>query len=235
MDTAVKLVQVIAPLITVLVAVLGIRAWYWQLAAKRRFEIAEQAIHVFKRANDAISTLRNPMVWTGEGEKVEVPEDGSDEKKKLIKQYGYVFSRLERTNKPFEDVRLTQILAELHISKRAGECFEALFRVRHLTWVAAHMLVTDYDEYLPSDAAREQNLRRRKYTDDLWEIRSNDVPIAKDRLSRVLDEAKASLESECGRSLRPPTFWEFIVGASNKTTSQAWSDEARKVLLLPTN
>jgi hypothetical protein len=233
MDTLVKLVQAVAPFGTVAVAMLGLWAWYSQMVAKRRFEVAEQAIHVFRQANDALSTLRNPMVWSGESAKVEIPDDAPDWKKKQIKQYGYVFSRLEGTNKPFADVRLTQILAGLHISPRAGECFEALFRARHLTWLAAHMLVEDCEGYLPADEAKEQTVRRRSYTDDLWEVRRNDVPMEKDRLSRMIDEAKTALEAECRPFLRAPTFWEFISNRRSTKPQIDWSDEARSILRLP--
>lgn len=233
MESIVKLVQVLGPLVTVGVAVLGIRAWYWQLAAKRKFEIAEQAITVFKRATDAISHIRNPMAWSTEQEKVKIPDDVSEEKKKLIRQYGIYGLRAEATQKGFDDVRLTQILAGLHLSKKAGECFEGLFRVRHLTLVAAHMLIEDHDAYLTPEQAKEQNKRRRGYHSDLYEVRTNGKARPDDRLSLVIDEASQALEQECRAHLRPPTFWEFIWGKSRKNTSSEWSDAARDVLMLP--
>ena len=228
-----KILQALGPVVTVGVAVMGIRAWYWQLAAKCRFEIAEQAITAFERATDAISHIRNQMGWTTEKDKVQVPNGIPETKKKLTQQYGIYALRAEASQEGFDDVRATQILAALHLSKKAGQCLEVLFRVRHLTLVAAHMLIEDYDEYLPPERRREQDQRRRSYHDDLYEVRTNGVPTKNDRLSRVIDEASEALERECRLHLKPPTFWEFIFGRFSADATPEWSAAARDVLMLP--
>jgi hypothetical protein len=173
------------------------------------------------------------MGWSSEQDKVKVLDHAPEEKKKLFKQYGIYALRAEATQKAFDDVRLTQILAGLHLSKKAGECFEALFRVRHLTLVAAHMLIEDYDEYGAPEQRSTQNMRRRDYRSDLYEVRRNGKPQDEDRLSQVIDEPAKALEEECKTNLRPPTFREFVFGRSRKTTSSKWSEAACDVLLLP--
>jgi hypothetical protein len=63
-DDVVKVIQVLAPLLTVGLAVLGLLAWHWQLVAKRKFEIAEQAATVFAEP------MTTPHVWSPEAQKV---------------------------------------------------------------------------------------------------------------------------------------------------------------------
>lgn len=232
MEEIVKLAQVIGPLITVGIAVVGFRAWYWQLIAKRKFEIAEQAVTVWRRANDGLSFLRSPMVLGGEGDSVEIPEGLHGHQKLQLKRYRYVFERLNKISKDFEQVRLTQILVDLHISAKAGQSFDALFRVRHMVKVAAQMLVEDSDEHLPPEQQKEQTHRQRGYHRELVEVRVNGKPIAEDKHSRVLDEAQEALEDECRRILRPKTFIEFVFGEGDKTPLKPWSDETKKFLLI---
>ena len=235
MQTIVQLVQVIAPLVTVAIFLMGLRAWYWQLVAKRKFEIAEQAIIVFRRANDALSRIRSPIGWSSEHERVKIPDGLSEEKQKLYRQYGIYYDRAqaEQNAKPFEEVRLIQILAEVHISTRAAQCFEVLFRARHLALVAAHMLIEDHNQYLPPAQRSEQQKRRLQYHADLYEIRRTNIPKDEDRLSRAVDEASKVLEVECTSKLRPPTFKEFVFGQSPGTSNSEWSDITRDVLALP--
>lgn len=99
MDALVKIVQAIALVVTVTIFFLGLRAWYWQLVAKRSFEVAEQSILVFKRARDAISSIRNPMGWSSEHDQVKIPEGLPEEKRKNFRQYGILFDRANSEQK----------------------------------------------------------------------------------------------------------------------------------------
>jgi hypothetical protein len=232
MEGLVKVIQVIAPLVTVGLAVFGLLVWYWQLVAKRKFEIAEQAITVWRRANDGLSYVRGRFIRGGEGDSITISATMMGKTKENAERYRYVYERLNNVNKAFEEVRVTQILVDLHISSKAAQSFDALFRVRHLVRVDAEMLIEDFDEYFPTPQhEHDQNQRRIKYRHGITENRRQDgKPEETDQYSRVLDEAKEVLESECRQILRPKTPTELLFGRTVRLRPHEWTAEAKKVL-----
>ena len=137
MDTFVKLIQALAPVVTVGLAVFGLFVWHWQLVGKRKFEIAEQAVTVWRRANDGLSHVRDPFVRGSEGELVKIDEKITGKKRENAERHRYIYERLNNITDAFKDVRVTQILVDLHIDHQTARAFDILFRVRHLIRVDA--------------------------------------------------------------------------------------------------
>jgi hypothetical protein len=226
MDTLIKLIQAIAPLVTVGLAVFGLFVWYWQLVAKRKFEIAEQAVTVWRRANDALSYVRDPFVHRSEGDSIKIDEKITGKKRENAERHRYIYERLNNIADAFKDVRLTQILVDLHINSEAARAFDVLFRVRHHIRVDADMLIDDYDEYFATpEAMIEYQERRKDYRRAITERRNRE-----DDYSWTLDEAGQVLEVECKQILRPKTLREFLFSKAIKATAHDWSEEAKKVL-----
>jgi hypothetical protein len=215
MDEAIKwALLLLPPLLTLAVAIIGLRAWYWQLVAKRRFEVAEQAMTVFAGASDALSGIRSRASFGVEEERVKVPEYYDDDERRVRRKYGIYFDRADDRAEAFKSIRLTQVLCELHISKKAADALEVLFRVRHHALAAAHMLMMDDPALYPGEDTERRNARMQricKYEHDLLENRGTDEnPMATDRLSQQLNAARASLEAECKPLLREQTLLEFL-------------------------
>jgi hypothetical protein len=237
METLVKIIQAIAPLVTVGLAVFGLFVWYWQLVAKRKFEIAEQAITVWRLIH-----VRNPFVYGGEGDSINIDSSFVGKKRQNAERHRYVYERLRNISDAFQQVRLTQILVDLHISNMAAQSFDALFRVRHLVQVDASMLIDDFDECIeevpaqtPDDVQRRKEYleRRRDYRRGITERRDKDgKPHEDDKYSQVLDEAKEVLESECRQILRPKTLREFLFTRPVQPRPHEWSPEAKKVMMI---
>ena len=120
MDALVKLIQALAPVVTVGLAVFGLFVWHWQLVGKRKFEIAEQAVTVWRRANDGLSYVRDPFVRGSEGESVKIDEKITGKKRENAERHRYIYERLNNITDAFKDVRVTQILVDLHIDQQAG-------------------------------------------------------------------------------------------------------------------
>ena len=241
METLVKVIQALAPLVTVGLAVFGLLVWHWQLAGKRKFEIAEQAVTVWRQATDAISFVRNPFARGGEGDSIALDEKMTGKTRENAKRYRFIFERLNNIGEAFKEVRVTQILVDMHIGADAARAFDALFRVRHLVRVDAEMLIEDFEEYIeermpeekPEEIQRRKEYveRRKQYRQGIVEHRNNDgKPSEGDAYSRVLDEAAQVLEAACKRILRPKTFREFLFTRPAKSGPHMWSDEAKRVL-----
>jgi hypothetical protein len=204
----------LSPLLTIIVALVGLRAWYWQLVAKRRFEIAEQALSVFETACDALSVIRDRGGFGVEEERVEVPEYYDGPEKAVRRKYGVYFVRASDRAEAFANIRATQVLCELHISKKASDALQVLFRVRHRALAAAHLLVMEDPHLHPEEEgeARRARLDRvRSLEHDLLENRGTEnKPMPTDRLSQELDAARVELEAECRPLLREQTLVEFL-------------------------
>jgi hypothetical protein len=210
-----ELVKWLPPFVTFGIALLGLRAWYWQLVAKRRFEVAEQAMTVFERANDALSAIRTQVLFGGD-ERVEIPQGLDAAERAAHRKYGTYFVRLNDHVEAFKSIRLAQVLCELHISQKAADALHVLFVVRHRVQNAAYMLITE-DQELNSteDPEKRAQIRKRirSYNDDLIENRATgNKPVPTDRSSQELDEARETLSAECRPLLREQTFWEFLWG-----------------------
>jgi hypothetical protein len=232
MDTFVKLIQAIAPLVTVGLAVFGLFVWYWQLVAKRKFEIAEQAVTVWRKATDALSYVRDPFVRGGEGDSIKIDDTITGKARENVERHRYIYERLNNIGDAFKDVRLTQILVDLHIDSQAARAFDVLFRVRHLVRVDTDLLIEDFVEY-PSEPERmkEYHEQRRAYRRGLIEHRDKTgKPTAEDKYSQALDEATEVVESHCRQILRPKTLREFLFVKTKKLAPHEWSEEAKKVL-----
>ncbi len=232
MDTFIKALQVLGPLVTVALAVFGLFVWYWQLIAKRKFEIAEQAVTEWRRANDGLTYVRNPWVKAGEGDSIKVDASFTGKARENAERHRFTYERLGHVQDTFKDVRLTQILVDLHISSQAARTFDVLFRVRHLVQVDADALIEDFSEqFATPEQMLENQQRRNDYRRGIAEKRNKDgKPDPSDVYSRVLDEASEVLESECRQILRPKTIVEFLFSRRTKPAIHEWSDEAKKLL-----
>jgi hypothetical protein len=198
-------------LITVLVAVLGFRAWYWQLVAKRRFEVAEHALTVFGRASEALHRIRQGFVDGHEvrsamAEAEKVPEPNRDPNPQW-----HVFSiRVDKLSEAFDAIRPAQLLCELHVSKRASDSLGVLLSQRNRVLTAAKFLATGL---IPAKEPEEREKIRDQCKDVLWEMRDHTgKPTERDKVSALIDEARDALEVDCKPLLREQTFWEFVRG-----------------------
>jgi hypothetical protein len=226
MDTFVKLVQALAPVVTVGLALFGLVVWHWQLVGKRRFEIAEQAETVWLRANDGLTYVRDPFVRGSEGESVKIDEKITGKRRENAERHRYLYERLNNIADAFKDVRLTQILVDLYIDSQAARAFDVLFRVRHLIRVDADMLIEDFAEYFATpEQMLEYNERRKEYRRGISELRDKE-----DLYSKALEEAKQVVESQCREILRPKTLREFLFSRTVKPIPHEWSEDAKKVV-----
>lgn len=217
MEDVVRWVQVFAPALTVVLAVVALRVWYLQLIAKRRFEVAEQALICFGRASDALKAIRSPMGYKSEQAAVQVASGMNPEDEALVRRWGVFRLRAINHADEYKDVRLNQILCELHISSVAAKAMGELFRIRHHVIVSADMLAmglvreASYMRESHPDRYAEAVKRDRQYEADVWEMRDGQgKPTERDQLSRDLDKAKADIERECRPLLRVQSFREFI-------------------------
>jgi hypothetical protein len=118
------------------VAIYGINAWKKEFSGKRKIELAEEVLALFYEARDAISAIRSPFGFQGEGS-TRKPQENETPREKNARDRAYVvYERFEKRQevfnklhskryqfmarfgnekaKPFEDFRI--IVIEIQIS-----------------------------------------------------------------------------------------------------------------------
>jgi hypothetical protein len=218
MDESWKWAFMAAPtLVTALAVVAGFRAWYWQLIAKRRFEVAEQVLIAFRRSTDAISAIRAPAFRGDEEQLVQLPAGLSPDQTTYYRRYGVYFNRAERHLDAFKEIRLAQLLCATYLTNEAAVAMSTPTLVRDLVLFAAEMMIVDHPTATqnPGDPEYAELWERQsRHQRDLIERRDEaGTPQEGDRLSAKIDEAKSKIEAACVPLLRPQTFRTFIFGS----------------------
>ena len=70
------------------------------------------------------------MLWAGELAAVEVPKGVTAEDEKQIQERGVYFARARLTEATFRDLRVAQILADIHINSETVEAMDEIFKAR---------------------------------------------------------------------------------------------------------
>ena len=220
-----KLFAALSPFLTVGLAIFGLYVWRLQLIAKRRFEVAEECLVASYRALNAISSVRSPFGFSGEGKTRERrPEETPEEQQRLDRAYVPI-ERLERYTDQFASLEKAHVLAEVFLSNDAANAVRELLVARNRIAIAAGQMMPHRED---GDRSAEARKRYRRAEAIVWEgIGPNDAedPVDRDVLSEDLKKAKLAIEAGCKAWLRSPTFTEAI--RIREGQSQAGSDPAQ--------
>ena len=94
-----SIIESIAIIIAAGVAIYSINTWRKEVIGKRRIELAEEVLDLFRQARDKINFMRSPLAFGEEG-KSRIPEDDETEEQKKIRDSAYI--PIERYNKNIE-------------------------------------------------------------------------------------------------------------------------------------
>ena len=145
------------PALTFVLFVVGLYIWRRQLIAKRRFEIAEQAIAATIGAIEGLSHIRQRMLWAGELAAVEVPKGVTAQDEKQMREHGVYFARARLTEAVFRDLRVAQILAGIHINSETVEAMDEIFKARQEVLRAVNNL---YDKGMEEEGLAPEQRRK---------------------------------------------------------------------------
>jgi len=193
-------------LIALVSVILGLVLWRIQLIAKRRFEVAEEALIAFNAAKDALAYVRNPGGHTGEGKTRKSSQHEEPEIAQLRDTYFVPIERLNTVAEKFSSLRKTQLLCKYHFGDEACNAFDALFRARSDVLLAAQFLAEDAEDALRGREGGEKEANERKsWMRDVYSSGGD-----KDRIGKELEAAQTNLENICTPYLRyRAVFWPF--------------------------
>lgn len=199
----------LAPLITVCLFVGATVVWRRQLVAKRRFEVAEQALTAFAKASDSLSRLRSPFMWEGELEAAHLPDGVPDRDRRRIRTFNAYVERAKSTESAYADLRAAQIVASVHLGQVPDHCISTLFKARLKVQTAIQALYGS-PYYEGSDPSIENDIAEhsKAMRDILYERRSYISDRDSDPLTREIDTARDVLDDACRPYLRDPSWRE---------------------------
>jgi hypothetical protein len=190
-----SILQAVSITVTALFAIAGLRAWKRQIIGKRRIEVAEEALLAAYKARNAMSYVRNPASFGGEGA-TRPRREGEDQGIAMARDAEFApLERLQKANADFAELEKTRLLCEVHFGPEAAEPFNAILESRNAVWIAASTLVGYTEHQRELQAQWIQRLRR-----DIWE--SYGAPDTKDAIAEKVTEAVKKIEGLCRPHLK---------------------------------
>lgn len=205
-ETIAKLASAMSPLISVLAIVFALHVWRVQLVAKRRFEVAEEALTISRTIVYALSSIRNVAGFSSEGATRKASEGEAAEQTERLNNAYVPFERAERYNDQFASLGKSIIISEIHLGKEMSGAMQVLMSARARIFVAASGLRRLNDPKLELTPDRQKRISR--YEAVIWETRDYDTDSADDEdvLSQEIDNAIDRIERLCRKFLTPPRF-----------------------------
>ena len=184
----------------------GLYMWRRQLVAKRRFEVSEQAIAATIGAIEGLSHIRQGTLWAAELAAVEVPKEMMEEDETRMRDREVYFARARLTEAAFRELRVAQVLADIHINSETYEAMDEIFKARQeviAAVIALHDKQMDEEGLAPERRTQVREIKLGLSRTIAEGGRDPDgKPEPTDTISIRLDAAKATIEAACRPFLR---------------------------------
>jgi len=116
-----QILQSISVIFGAIFAVYGLNAWRGEHIGKRRIELAEDVLALFYQASDAISEMRHPVAYDGEGASRKPARDENPEHKGSLDAAYVLIERYRRHSELFAKLFATRyrFMAQVGVEKSA--------------------------------------------------------------------------------------------------------------------
>jgi hypothetical protein len=190
------LLQALAILVTAIFASRGLQAWRAQLVGKRKFEIAEEALLAAYKVRNAMSYIRSPGAFGGEGGTRPRSEPESEGIARAKDTYFVPLERMQKTSDDFARLEKMRLLCQVHFGSESAKPFDAILRARHTVAVAARMLINTAGEQGVGGKLREQ------WQGQIWESYGSGGDSADDAIVKSVIAAVEQIEAMCRPHLK---------------------------------
>jgi hypothetical protein len=189
------ILQALSIMATAFFAIKGLNTWRKQLIGKRRIEVAEAALVAAYNAREAMSMIRHPAVWAGEGT---TRQRESGESATLAQSRDREFITLERmkgSHSEFVELEKARVLCEVHFGPEAAAPFTAILQGRHNVFIAASTLL-GYTEREPQGAGEHVRELRSEILEGFG--RASEA----DKIAKKVADAVEAIDALCRRQLK---------------------------------
>jgi hypothetical protein len=191
-----EVAESISVILASLVAMFGIDAWRREHVGKRQMELAEEVLALFYQTRDAISEMRSPMGFDGEGQTRKAGPDESGDTKKALDSAYVLVERYHKHSELFSRIQSLRYRFRAQLGDEASKPFYDLIRIVNELFISARQLGRYWvreDRHFRTDEERERHFERvRKAEAVFWEGSEEPDPIQ----PRV-DAAIESMEKTC--------------------------------------
>ena len=199
----------LGPIVALFLGVAGLFVWRVQLVGKRRAELAEETLLACVLASDAISSLRDPVVWPHEQDALRQEVQAPPNKKLRNEEFMVVFYRYQQEKEAFVNLRRIQLLCRYHFDSNVEAAVDEIRLTMKAVLHAAHMgLKTQYNDLNHED---ERVLWQE------WRNTIREGASKPDKISERVNKAQTYLENELSKHLRRDlailpviSFWRTI-------------------------
>jgi hypothetical protein len=185
-----EIVNTIAIIIASVVAIYGINAWRKEFQGKRKIELAEEILSLFYEARDAISAIRSPFGFQGEGS-TRKPQEGETPQEKQARDNAYVvYERLDKRKEVFNKLHSKRYQFMARFGKEEAKPFEELRHMVIEIKCAADQLAEIWCE-VPYDEEDKKTLKEQRKEQEkiFWYYGSSD-PIVP-RVEKIISDIEA--------------------------------------------
>ena len=183
---------------------LGINAWRRSFVGQKKIDLAEETLDEFYQARDALSAIRNPMSFGGEGSSRKRHETETEDESQILDNAFIVFERYEKYSELFSRLDSKKYRFSMyfggenraHFDELRAIVFEVLASSRKLS---RHWLDQGRKNF--TDEQFERHLERMHAAEAVfWEGGGPDgIDPVKDRIEILVPK----IETVCQRAINP--------------------------------
>ena len=181
----------------------GVNVWRREYIGKRKIELAEEVLALFYEARDAISYIRNPFSYIGEGNTREAAPNESQEEKKINDNAYVVFERYNKRQELFNRIYSIRYRYMARFGKESAKPFNELNRIVNDIFISAKMLSHYWLQQGRRDWKNESEFKKHldemhKHESVFWEKSSDNDPIIP-RIDKVISDIEAQTSRVIGK------------------------------------
>ncbi|MBI2868052.1 MAG: hypothetical protein HYX97_06930 [Chloroflexi bacterium] len=175
--------------------IFGVNAWRIEYVGKRRYDLAEETLALFYESRDAISQIRSPSGYGGEGSTRKAAPNESPEEKQINDQAYVVSERYIKRQELFNKLYAMRYRWMARFGKDSAKPFDDLNKIVNEILISARMLSYYWKQqghaHWRDDEEFQKHLREmRQHEAIFWERRSDEDPLVP-RVDAVVAEIEA--------------------------------------------
>lgn len=220
--TAADILESISIIIAAWTVIIGVNAWRREFIGERRIELAEEVLALFYEARDAISYIRSPFGYVGEGGSRKSSENESPEEKQIYDKAYVVVERYNKNQELFNKIYSMRYRFMAQFGKEASVPFDDLRKIVNDIFVSSRMLTYYWKDQGRRTWGTEEEFKKHleemhEYEAVFWEMSADRDPITP-RVSAVISNIEERCNAIIGKKTTLQRLWVWI--------SKLWQKES---------
>lgn len=197
------IVKSVSIIIASIVAVYGINSWRRETKWKRKYELAEEVLSLFYEVQEAISIIRSPLGYSGEGQTRKRTENEDPKDTEVLDRAYTVIERYEKNKDPFNKLRAIKFRFKAVFGKETAKPFNRIAKLTNKILTVSTFLGNRYwkdqGNRIFKEGEFEKHLKRmHEYEAIIWEGHED----GKDEIKKEVSEIIKEIEEICTQIIR---------------------------------